>query len=171
MHHGSLPAPVASGDQELHKKNCMLDFLKIHLRKAQANLKAFADKKRRDVNIQVGDLVYGRFQLYKTKSLATKKNEKLKPHFFGPYKVLEKIDPVPTKPHCMDLPLPCTIHPVIHVTQLYHVLGPDHRVKPLPGTHTASREWLVSPEALLEPMQASLTSCFLISTMWNKVAL
>ena len=48
------------------------------------------------MEFSVGDWVYLKIQPYRLKSLARKCNEKLSPRFYGPYKVLEKVERLPT---------------------------------------------------------------------------
>lgn len=62
----------------------MLEQLKMHLGKAQA------DGKRRDIEFKVGDLVYLKLRPYQQISVAKKRNEKLAPRFYGPFKVVYK---------------------------------------------------------------------------------
>lgn len=53
--------------------------------------------KRRQVEFHVGDLVFLKIRLYHQTSMSKKRNEKLSPIYFEPYKVLERIDPVAYK--------------------------------------------------------------------------
>lgn len=47
-------------------------------------MKMQADKKKRDINFDEGEMVYLKAQPYKYKSLASWPNEKLSPWFYGP---------------------------------------------------------------------------------------
>lgn len=69
----------------------MLDELKAQLVLAQNRMKKFVDLKRRQVQFAIGDMVYVKLRPYHSKTLAYKTNEKLSPHYFGPYKVQQKI--------------------------------------------------------------------------------
>lgn len=56
-----------------------------------------ANKHKRDVNYEVGDMVHLKLQPYTHKSLAKKTNEKLSLRFCGHYKILKKIGNVAYK--------------------------------------------------------------------------
>lgn len=65
----------------------MLDELKAQFVLAQNRMKKFADLKQREVQFEVGDMVYVKLRPYQAKTLARKPNEKLSPRYFGPYKI------------------------------------------------------------------------------------
>lgn len=54
----------------LHERDATIDDLRAHLIKAQQRLKCAADKHRRDLELNVGDMVYLRSQAYRQQSLA-----------------------------------------------------------------------------------------------------
>ena len=66
------------------------------------------------------DLVYLRLQPYRQSSLKQKGAEKLKPRFYGPYKVIGKIGQVAYE---LELPQGSKIHNVFHVSCLKKALG------------------------------------------------
>ncbi|KAA0040499.1 Transposon Ty3-G Gag-Pol polyprotein [Cucumis melo var. makuwa] len=78
--------------------------------------------------------------------VAKKRNEKLTPKFFGPYKMIEKIGQVAYK---LELPSEATIHPVIHVSQLKKFVGDMQIIQPRPPILTDNFEWLVEPKDIV----------------------
>jgi len=65
------PSAVEEVNHMLAERNLTLDELKWQLNKAQDRMRGQANKKRRDVEFQVGDRVYLKLQTYRMKSLAT----------------------------------------------------------------------------------------------------
>ncbi|WVZ52822.1 hypothetical protein U9M48_003843 [Paspalum notatum var. saurae] len=96
--------------RELH-----LQSLKHHLAAAQNRMKMQADKKRSDLEFQLGERVLLKLQPYTQTSVANRPYPKLAFKYYGPYTVLERIGKVAYK---LDLPDSSAIHPVFHVSQL-----------------------------------------------------
>ena len=65
-------------------------------------------------------MVYLRLQPYRKSSLKKKGAEKLKPRFYGPYKVVRKVGEVA---HELELPKESKIHNVFHVSNLKKTVG------------------------------------------------
>ena len=64
--------------------------------------------------------MYLKLRPYRQSSLAGRAYEKLGPRFYGPYQILEKIDPITYK---LDLPSMARIHLVFHIYLLKKVVG------------------------------------------------
>ena len=127
-------------DLELHIKEA-----KKFLQAAQERQKACADKHRREVSFQVGDLV-----LLSTRNVRVKKNQemvrKLMPKWLGPLKVLEKVGALALK---LELPPHLRMHPVFHVSLVkpYHS---DGKYVPIPPMDYLENEPLFKVDALLD---------------------
>ena len=122
--YGRLPPPLiyyrdrdtpnSSLDEQLKERDVVLGALKEHLRLAQDKMKKYDDLKRREVQYNVGELVLLKVRPYRQTSLRKKRNEKLSPKFFEPYKIVAWIGPVAYK---LKLPDGAAIHHIFHVSQ------------------------------------------------------
>ncbi|XP_048622657.1 uncharacterized protein LOC125591833 [Brassica napus] len=70
-----------------------VEMLKARLKEAHDRQKSYADKRRRDLEFQVGDLVYLKIRIFRGGS-KTRKLKKLKPRYMGPYPILEQVGSV-----------------------------------------------------------------------------
>ncbi|KAA0047237.1 Retrotransposable element Tf2 [Cucumis melo var. makuwa] len=143
IYYGDMETPNSTLDQPLKDRDITLGALKEHLTLAQERMKKHADNKRREVEFQVGDLVFLKLRPYRQTSLRKERNEKLSPKYFGPYRVLERIGKVAYK---IELPAAAAIHPVFHVSQLKKAVGRGGTVQPLNPYMNANHEWTTQPE-------------------------
>ena len=60
-------------------------------------------------------MVYLRLQPYRQSSLKKSRAKKLKPRFYGPYRVIRKVDEVAYK---IEIPEGSQVHNVFHVSRL-----------------------------------------------------
>jgi hypothetical protein len=115
----------------LEHRQLVLATLKENLVKSRWKMEAQANKHRRDVTFQQGDLVLLRLQPYRQQTVSTRTSQKLSKRYFGPFKVLRHIG---TLAYELDLPPSSKIHPVFHVSQLREYKGndPENHFVPIP---------------------------------------
>ena len=99
---------------------------------AQSRQKSYVDERRRNLEFDVGDMVFFRVAPMKG-VLRFEKKRKLSPRFVRPFEILERIGPVA---YHLALPssLSAVVHDVFHVSMLRkYVADPTHIVdyKPL----------------------------------------
>lgn len=131
----------------MQERDVVLSQLKSNLLKAQTCMKKYADKKRRQVEFNIGDMVLVKLQPYRQHSLTLRQNQKLGMRYFGPFPVIERIGLVAYK---LQLPPTAKIHPVFHVSLLKLCHG-SHKdaYLPLPLT-TTEQGPQVLPKAILQ---------------------
>ncbi len=112
---------VQAVEDHLEHQQQILQLLKENLSIAQNRMKQQVDQHRSEKEFEEGDWVFLRLQPYKQMSLKQqKKDNKLAPKYYGPYKVLQKIGSMAYK---LELPPSSRIHPVFHVSCLKKVIG------------------------------------------------
>ena len=106
------------------------------LRAAQARQTHYANLKRRDVTLRVGDKVWlSAANLHLTPAENAKR--KLLPRYYGPFRITEVVSPVAYR---LDLPNTVKIHPVVHISHLKTYADgsktfperPEYKEPPLP---------------------------------------
>jgi len=147
FHGATFSSKVEEVNNLTTDKDLMLDKLKSNLIQAQQRMKHQADKKRREVEFQVGDWVYLKIQPYHLKSLAKKRNEKLGPRFYGPYKILERIGAIAYR---LELPEHSQVHLVFHVCLLKKAVTDSAQPQPLPSELSEDWELQVQPQDVLQ---------------------
>lgn len=106
------------------------------LQAAQDRAKAYADKSRREVTYEVGDLV-----LLSTKNLSLSGPKKFRPKWVGPFPVEAMINPVAAR---LTLPFDYRMHNVFHVS-LLRPYQSDGSAPPAPTLHPALDPSVGSP--------------------------
>jgi hypothetical protein len=111
-------------------------------------MKQQADQHRSDRSFEVGDWVFLRLQPYKQMSLKqSKKDKKLLPKYYGPYKVLQKIGTVAYK---LQLPASSRVHPIFHVSCLNKVIGDKIPVQTIFPELDKEGKVILEPEAITD---------------------
>lgn len=106
------------------------------------------DKQHEEQQFQVGDWVYLRLTQYRQSSLDVRKNLKLAPYFYEPYKILQKIGQVAYR---LELPHGSKIHPTFHVSLLKKQLRIRAAVQAtLSPLDVTDNSLLPTPQALLD---------------------
>lgn len=129
------------------KREAMNQLLKESITAAQNKYKQYADSKRTEAVLQVGDMVFLKLQPYRQLSVAVRRYLKLSHKYFGPYKVLEKIGAVAYK---LDLPPNSLVHPVFHISLLKRKIGSRHATTTELPKIGAEGQFLVYPVKILE---------------------
>ena len=131
----------------------ILKVLREKLQEAQNQHKLYADRHEIERSFEVGDLVYLRLQPYRESSLTKKGAKKLKPHFYGPYKVVRKVGEVAYE---LELPKERKIHNVFHASNLKKTLGqhiaPSTELPPLDDEGLL----VLTPERILQVRERKL---------------
>ena len=87
---GEIIEPKAK--EQIQEIQDILEALKNNLETAQNQQKMYAHRNRTERHFQENDLVYLRFQPYRQSNLKGKGDEKLKNKFYGPYRIVRKVD-------------------------------------------------------------------------------
>ncbi len=100
-------------DVRLKERVSMVQLLKLHLNRAQRQMKSYADKNNSFREFRIVDLVYLKLQPYVQSLVSRRANHKLSFIYFGPFQILDKVGKVV---YCLQLPPDSSIHPVFHVS-------------------------------------------------------
>ncbi|CAH1412384.1 unnamed protein product [Lactuca virosa] len=102
--------------------------VRSRLQTAQSRQKSYADKRRSDLEFQVGDMVLLKVSPWKG-VIRFRTRGKLGPRFIGPFRVMARVGQVAYR---LDLPAELSqIHSTFHFSQLWKCLVDDSAVVPL----------------------------------------
>uniref|UniRef100_A0A2N9III7 Reverse transcriptase n=1 Tax=Fagus sylvatica TaxID=28930 RepID=A0A2N9III7_FAGSY len=107
-----------------------IKLIRGRMKAAQSRQKSYADKKRRKLELEVGDHVFLKVSPWKGVARFGKKG-KLSPRYVGPFEILERVGPVAYR---LALPPALSkIHDVFHVSALRkYIPHPSHVLKQIP---------------------------------------
>ena len=126
----------------------------------QNQQKLYADRGRVERQFEVGDMVYLRLQPYRQSSLKQKGAKKLKPHFYGPYRVIRRVGQVAYE---LELHQANKIHNVFHVSCLKKALGQQVTMTDELPPMDDEGNLVLQPEAIIDTKERQLRS----RTVWE----
>jgi hypothetical protein len=138
---------IAAIDTLLRDQHHSLTQLRANLTKAQNQMKKYTDLNHTERKFEVGDWVYFKLQPYRQISISKGKNQKLAPHFYGPFEIEEWVGTVAYR---LRLPAGSAIHPVLHVSQLKKYIARDTIVSPTLPLLSNEGQLKIFPEYILD---------------------
>ena len=135
-------------EDHIEHQQKFLQLLKDNLNLAQNRMKQQEDQHRSERIFDVGDWVFLRLQPYKQMSLKqAKKDNKLSPKYYGPYKVLQKID---TMAYKLELPASSRVHPILNVSCFKKFKGENIPVQTILPELDEEGKIILEPEVDME---------------------
>ncbi|CAA7035494.1 unnamed protein product [Microthlaspi erraticum] len=131
--HLSLDTPMldpSGGAQHVWSYLCSGDdregrVVRLNMKEAQDRQKSYADRRRRELEFQVGDRVYLKMAMLRGPNRSIAEN-KLSPRFMGPFPVVERVGPLAYR---LELPeIMKAFHKVFHVSMLRKCLHPTEEL-------------------------------------------
>lgn len=133
----------------IKQRGTLLVELRANLQRAQQRMAESANKHRRHVEFEEGDLVWLKLQPYRQHSVARPLSAKLARRYYGPFEVLQRVGPVAYR---LRLPEGSRIHDVFHVSLLREYVAGDEDSIPrvdLPLDFVGARP-VVQPAAIVD---------------------
>jgi hypothetical protein len=158
----SIPSNADTDATEfISDRQQLLTKLKENLAQAQARMKKYADLKRSERTLELGDMVYIKMQPYRMAAFGIRQAIKLTSKFYGPFRVTERVGKLA---YHLQLPDGVKIHPVFHVSQLKKHLG--DKVVPEPGLPLITEDGRIKMEPHQVLQTRSLPRSGVLVTQW-----
>ncbi|TYK04282.1 pol protein [Cucumis melo var. makuwa] len=155
------------GPELVQTTNAAIQKIRARMLTSQSRQKSYADVRRKDLEFEVGDMVFLKVAPMKG-VLRFEKKGKLSPRFVGPFEILERIGPVAYR-----LALPpsfSTVHDVFHVSMLRrYVADPTHVVDFEPLQMSENLSYEEQPVEILEREVKKLRNreISLVKVLWR----
>jgi len=164
---GEVGQRVMGSTEVVLKTTELIQQVRSRLQTAQSRQKSYADKRRSDLEFQVGDMVLLKVSPWKG-VIRFRKRGKLGPRFIGPFRVLARVGRVAYR---LDLPEELSlIHNTFHVSQLRKCLVDETAVVPLEDIQVDSGlNYIEKPIAILERKTKTLRNKViqLVKVQWQ----
>ncbi|KAJ9538155.1 hypothetical protein OSB04_030888, partial [Centaurea solstitialis] len=145
---GEVGHRVLGSTEIVLKTTELVQMIRERLATAQSRQKSYADKRRSDLEFQIGDYVLLKVSPWKG-VIRFRKRGKLGPRFIGPYKIIARVGKVAYR---LELPDELKlIHNTFHVSQLRKCVRDESVVVPLEDIQIDEKlNYVEKPIALLE---------------------
>lgn len=140
---------------EISTRDELLMQLSYNLKQAQQRMVKAANKHRRDVEFQVGHVVFLKRRPHRQTSMRGVIHTKLVARHFGPFRIVQKVGMVAYR---LQLPEDERIHPAFHVSQLKRVVG-NHPVVQEFAKDLIVEEDPIEPEAIIDKKTVFKDGC------------
>ncbi|KAA0063130.1 hypothetical protein E6C27_scaffold381G00040 [Cucumis melo var. makuwa] len=144
-----------------------IKFIRENLRIAQDRQKSYADKRRRNLEFQVGDQVFLKLSPWRGVIHFGRKG-KLSPRYIGPYQIRKRVGPAAYR---LELPIELAqIHDVFHVSMLRkYIPDPSHALQEQPVELKEDLSYVEEPVKILDRKEQVLRNKTipLIKVLWR----
>ena len=122
--------------------------IRERLKIAQDRQKSYADTRRKELEFEVGDMVFLKVAPWKG-VIRFQKKSKLNPRYIGPFRILERVRPVAYQ---LELPPDLErIHDVFHVSMLRkYIFDPSHVLEAPPVELKDDQSFEVQPLGIID---------------------
>ncbi|KAA0032714.1 DNA/RNA polymerases superfamily protein [Cucumis melo var. makuwa] len=155
------------GHELVQIKTNNIKLIRENLRKAQDRQKSYADKRRRNLEFQVGDQVFLKLSPWRGVIRFGRKC-KLSPRYIGPYQITKRVGPAA---YGLELPIELArIHDVFHVSMLRkYIPDPSHVLQEQPVELKEDLSYVEEPVQILDRKEQVLRNKTipLIKVLWR----